>query len=218
MNWLNVVLGFVLIFGAVAAWYRIMRNLTGSGGAMKLDLPKRGKRSDIQPNELERIIAAHRSASQPAAAPAAQAMPRAPHLAAVPHEVTAPARAPTTAAPQAGAPAPPPVTPSAGRPLLSGAHRLVYGLFKSVLPEYSVFPGVPLALVVPGTTATGHVLALVVCRPDLSVVAAVDLVAAGAIHPPAVARTLTAAGIRHLAIDPRALPRREAVREFVHGA
>lgn len=209
MDWLKVVFGFVLIFGAVAVWYRLLRTLKGGGGSgSKLDLPRRGKRSDIQPNELERIIAAHRSA------PPVQPMARAPQL-------------PVAAAPNggAGAAGPSAATPAAvaargpvPRPLLSGPHKLVYGLLKSVLPEYTVFPFVPLGLVAPSATSSSHVLALVVCRPDLTVAAAVDVVPAGSLVSPAVVQALGAAGIRHLAIDPRALPRRESIREFVHGA
>lgn len=226
MDWLKVVVGFALIFGAVAAWYRILRNLKGDGGGgMKMDLPSRRKRSrGDAPNELEQFIASHRGPPTPAA-PAAQPMARAPRPSDSPPVVSRPVvPVPVAAPPSASIPAPvvasaPAVAISpARRPLLEGAHKLVYGLFKSVLPEYTVFACIPLAQVVPGAGTTGHVLAVVVCRPDLSVVAAVDLVAAGAISPPVVAQTLAGAGIRHLAIDPRALPRREAVREFVHGA
>lgn len=223
MDWLKVVVGFALIFDAVAVWYRILRTLKGDGGGgMKMDLPSRRKRGrGDAPNELEQFIASHRRPPSPAA-PAAQPMARAPYPAGSPPVVSRPA-VPVGVPPPAPVPAPlvapvPAVASApASRPLLEGAHKLVYGLFKSVLPEYTVFPCVPLANVVPAAGTSGHILAVVVCRPDLSVVAAVDLVAAGAINPPVVAQALAGAGIRHLAIDPRALPRRDAVREFVHG-
>lgn len=207
MDWLKVVVGFVLIFGAVTVWYRLLRNLKGGGGA-RPDLPRRGKRSEIQPNELERIIAAHRSA------PPVQPMTRAPQS---PATARSTGGAPIAAGPPAAAAAGPALRGPVPRPLLSGPHKLVYGLLKSVLPEYTVFPFVPLGLVAPSAASSSHVLALVVCRPDLTVAAAVDVVPAGSVASPAVVQALGAAGIRHLSIDPRALPRRESIRQLVHG-
>jgi hypothetical protein len=62
--------------------------------------------------------------------------------------------------------------------------------------------------------ARGHVFTIVVCRPDLAVVALADLATPEG-PPAAVSTTLARAGLRHVVIDPARLPRRDAVRALL---
>lgn len=200
MDWMKVVIGFVLMGGVLVGWYRVMRHLKGDGGSgMKLDLPKRKARRGESTNELEAFVAAQRAGIAGGAVPAIPAMPP---------ESPSPAAAPTSAAS-------PPPNVAGSAPLLSGPAKLAFLVFRTALPDHLVFARVPLGeIVADAGIARGHVFTLVVCRTDLTIVALADLATAEG-PPAAVTATLTRAGMHHVVIDPARLPRRDAIRTLL---
>jgi hypothetical protein len=214
MDWMNVVIGFILMGAVLIGWYRLMRHLKGEGGSgMKLDLPKGKARRDERANELEQFVATHRVGGAPlptdavteVAAPPMTALPPPPSPA-------SPASAPR-ALPSASPTAPPAAAKAA--PLLSGPAKLAFLVFRTALPDHLVFARVSLGeIVADAGIARGHVFTLVVCRPDLAVVALADLATPEG-PPAAVSTTLARAGLRHVVIDAERLPRREAVRALL---
>lgn len=204
MNWLRIVAGFLIMMGVVVIWFRWMRALRGrSDGLAPTSRPDRASHRERRPNELEQIIAAHRAASGTANAPRSGADTAAPAL----NVGTAAQRAsPDTTAPV----------------LLHGVQRLAYLLFRSGLRDHHVLARVPLGQLVapPDAAAPGpeHVFAVVVCNPDFTVAAAIDIrdPLAGS-HTRMVGDVLRRHGIRHIVLDPASLPRPRDVRALVHG-
>lgn len=202
MSWGKVLVGFVIILGVFIAWLRIMKSMSGGGGS-GLDMRVgRDRRKDGGVNELERIIAAHRAgngaANDGVASPPVSAEMQ-----------------PT----QENAPAPVPALLQAPM-LLSGAQKLAYLVFKTGIPDHHIFARVPLGELLPlelaGADLGRHAFALVVCRPDLTVVAAVDIAdPEKAQHTAVVSRTLQSASIRHIVLDPRQMPKPKDVRALV---
>lgn len=219
MNWTVVITGFVLMAGALFGWYRFMRFLKGDDGGIGT-MPDSGKhrraRDAAGPNELEQIIAAHRSGA-PAAGPTL-AIPATPPstspsiAAAAPGLVVVPnvqrSAIPGPDAPTASGDAAP-----AASALLAGGPKLAYLLCRAALPECHVFARVTLAELIRGP-APAHTFALVVCRSDFTVLAAVDVVA-DTDRSPAPAVALAKAGIRYVRLDPKAMPRRADVRDLI---
>ena len=210
MDWMKVVIGFVLMGGVLFGWYRVMRHLKGEGGSgMKLDLPKGKSRRGGSGSELELFVATHRAGNVGGANPA---MPETP-----PSAPAAPAmrQDPPPSAPRT---APPPSAPSGTvgtATLLSGPAKLAFLVFRTALPDHLVFARVPLGeIVADAGIARGHVFTLVVCRTDLTVVALADLATPDG-PPPAVTATLSRAGVHHVVIDPARLPRRDAIRTLL---
>jgi hypothetical protein len=207
MDWMKVVIGFVLMGGVLFGWYRVMRHLKGEGGSgMKLDLPKGKARRRESVNELEAFVAAQRAGGVGGAAPAGvEAAPAAPAMQpASPVPATAPTPGPSTPASVAGS-----------APLLSGPAKLAFLVFRAALPDHLVFARVPLGeIVADAGIARGHVFTLVVCRTDLTVVGLADLATPEG-PPPAVSATLARAGVHHVVIDPARLPRRDAIRTLL---
>lgn len=216
MDWMSVVIGFVLMGGVLIGWYRWMRHLKGGGGSgMNLDLPKGKARRGERVNELEQFVSTHRMGGAPPAAAPAPAMPAPAAVPLTPSATTAsPAPSvPLPASPPTAASAPPAAAMSA--PLLSGPAKLAFLVFRTALPDHLVFARIPLGeIVADAGIARGHVFTLVVCRPDLAVVALADLTTPEG-PPAAVSMTLSRAGLRHVVIDPAHLPRREAVRALL---
>jgi hypothetical protein len=216
MDWMSVVVGFVLMGGVLIAWYRWMRHLKGGGGSgMNLDLPKGKARRGERVNELEQFVATHRMGGAPPAAAPAPAMPVPTAGTLAPSGTTAPP-APTLPLPAPPSPAAsPPLAAALSAPLLSGPAKLAFLVFRTALPDHLVFARIPLGeIVADAGIARGHVFTLVVCRPDLGIVALADLATPEG-PPPAVSVTLARAGLRHVVIDPARLPRREAVRALL---
>ena len=106
---------------------------------------------------------------------------------------------------------------------LSPPETLVYYLLRSGMPGYEVFPRASLASVltgVPGGPARAgepaHDLDFVVCDKSMRVIAAIQL--KGRLAEPEaarVARSLTAAGVRLVTVDPRALPKRDELGALI---
>lgn len=207
---MNVVIGFILMGGVLIGWYRLMRHLKGeSGSGMKLDLPKSEARRDGRANELEQFVATHRVTGAPLPTEVVTAAAD-PDMTAVP-QTSSPAGAPS--APRASPTAP--TTDAKAAPLLSGPAKLAFLVFRTALPDHLVFARVSLGeIVADAGIARGHVFTLVVCRPDLAVVALADLATPEG-PPVAVSTTLARAGLRHVVIDPERLPRRDAVRALL---
>lgn len=206
MSWGKVLVGFVLILGVFIAWIRIMRSLRGGGGS-SLDMSVgRGRKRNAGANELEQIIAAHRAGNGTSGT--------------IDAPVTAP---PPATAPPALPPAPPasPVPALLQAPvLLSGAGKLAYLVFKAALPDHHVFARVTLGELLPaelgGADLGRHAFAIVVCRPDFTVAAAVDIAdPATAPRTAMVDRTLQSASIRHIVLDPRQMPKPKDVRALL---
>jgi hypothetical protein len=221
MDWMNVVIGFVLMGGALIGWYQLMRHLKGEGGSgMKLDLPKGKARREERANDLEQFVATYREGGTPMPDQAIPAMAAAPPGPA-PVQAPVPSPAPARPAPSASLPADLSASPTAAppaaaaAPLLSGPAKLAFLVFRTALPDHLVLARIPLGeIVADAGIARGHVFTLVVCRPDLAIVALADLATPGG-PPPAVTATLARAGLRHVVIDPARLPRRDAVRALL---
>ncbi|MCW5626733.1 MAG: hypothetical protein KIT73_18600 [Burkholderiales bacterium] len=193
MSWFKVIVGFALMIGVVIAWYRIMQSLrgpTGSGMDLSVGKKRRGRAEDA--NELERFVAAHRAG---AADGGAKALP--------------PTATPTLPAPPVPAP----------KPLLEGPDKLAYLIFKAALREHAVFARVSLATVAPDVPAPlQHTFPLVICRADFRVIAAVDLDSGiDAMRIAAIGRHLADAGIRHIVLDAKKLPKPVQIAALLAG-
>jgi hypothetical protein len=204
MSWGKVLFGFVIILGVFIAWYRMMKSISGGGGSGVDMRVGRDRRKDTGVNELEQIIAAHRSGSNAGdtnmvSTVAATAIPPAPLRADAPSSLPALLQAPV---------------------LLSGAHKLAYLLFRAGAPDHHVFARVPLGELVPleaaGADLGRHAFALVVCRPDFTVAAAIDIADPAKAHRMAtVNRALQTASIRHIVLEPRRMPKPKDVRALL---
>lgn len=204
MSWGRVLFGFVIMLGVFIAWGLLMKSMRGDGGS-GLDLSVGRKKRKAEPvNELERIIAAHRAGDAGATE------------AAIP--LSEPSQGPsieTTAAPPVPALRQAPV-------FLAGAQKLAYLVFKTGLPDHPLFARVPLGELLPvalvGADLGRHAFTLVVCRPDFTVAAAIDIADPAAAQRMAmVNRTLKVAAIRHIVIETRNMPKPRDVRALVHG-
>ncbi|MCU0870286.1 MAG: hypothetical protein MUF30_11950, partial [Burkholderiales bacterium] len=267
--WYKIVFGFILMTGAVLIWFGLMRRTRDAAGLEAPTARKRRGAADNGPNELERIVQAHRerqraeSRAAGGGTPGTVASPAAdPPLAPGPLRTAAQLGIPDTvpaaslaarAAALAGHPQPEPplvgdpnaaandplgsdqtipgmparpwlradpgAAPREPRPLLKASHKLLYLLAKSALADHHVFPHVPLAAVAPdlGFVQPGHQFALVVCRADFTIVAAVDL------RPAAEAWRLNElrdalrieAGVAHVIFAAEYLPKRQALRKLI---
>lgn len=199
MSWGKVLIGFLLILGVFIAWLRIMKSMRGGGGS-GLDMSVgRGKGRSSGANELEQIIAAHRAGN------GSNGSIDAP-LAVTPAVVPRPA------------PTPQPIPALLQAPMmLSGAGKLAYLVFKAGVPDHHVFARVALGELLPvelaGADLGRHAFALVVCRPDFTVAAAVDIAdPATAQRMAMVDRALQSASIRHIVLNPRQMPKPKDVR------
>jgi len=200
MSWGKVLFGFAIILGVFIVWIRVMKSMSGGGGSGVDMRVGRNRRKDAGVNELEQIIAAHRSGDLGVVIPV------------VPNEVS-------PAPLQAGTRAPLPALLQAPV-LLSGVHKLAYLIFKAGAPNHHVFARVPLGELLPlevaGADLGRHAFALVVCRPDFSVVAAIDIAdPTMAQRMPLVNRALQTASIRHIVLEPRRMPKPKDVRALL---
>lgn len=204
MSWGKVLFGFAIILGVFIAWFRLMKSMSGGGGS-GVDMRVGGdRRKDTGINELEQIIAAHRSGSAAAGANtmspvATTQVPSAPPPAGAAWTLPALLKAPV---------------------LLSGAHKLAYLIFKSGAPDHHVFARVPLGELLPlevaGADLGRHAFALVVCRPDFTVAAAVDIADPATTQRMALVNSaLQTASIRHIVLEPRRMPKPRDIRALL---
>lgn len=215
--WFKVLVGFLLIGGVLVAWYRVMRSMRGgSGSGLDMTVGKTGKKraGDAGDNELERIIALHRSGVAVADTTSATTTRTAAAAGNLP--------VPALRAGAGDAPARPvPAALLQAPVLLSGAGKLAFLAFKAALPDHHVFARVALGQLVPqeasGPALARHAHAVVVCRSDFSVRAVVDLSdPAAAPRLAEVHRTLEAHAIHHLVVDPRKMPKPGEIRALLH--
>lgn len=200
MNWLKVVVGFLIMIGVLIVWFRFMARLKGGGGS-GLDLAKPASRSRARTNELEQIIAAHRGGTPASPSPPTGVAPSAAGPAAVSGR---PSDAPSPQAPASGT-------------ALEGPLKVAYLLVRSTYPELVVFPNFAAARlpgVSPGATARDRVFDLVLCRQDLTPVAVIVL-REGSMPGRSPEAAILGPAIRSLELDPRQLPRREQLRQWL---
>ncbi len=211
MSWAKVLVGFAIMAAVFIVWYRLMRSIRGEvGSGIDLSVTKKARKAEPA-NELERIIAAHRAGLADVAGtppPSADSMP-------------SPAAAQAVLSGQATAP--PPAAAPAAPVLLAGAHKLAYLVFKAGLPDHPLFARVRLGECLPAGTideALGsHAFTLVVCRPDFTIAAVIDVADPDTAQRVAlVRRTLESTAIRHIVLEPRNMPRPKDVRALIHGA
>lgn len=204
MSWGKVLVGFLIILGVFIAWLRIMKSMSGGGGSGVDMRVGRDRRKDGGVNELEQIIAAHRAGNGTVNAGLASPPASADVL-------------PTPAPMVASAPVPALLQAPV---FLSGAQKLAYLVFKTGAPDHHVFARVTLSELLPLELASAdlgrHAFALVVCRPDLTVAAAVDIAdPEKAQRMVMVNRTLQSASIHHIVLDPRQMPKPKDVRALL---
>lgn len=165
-----------------------------------------GQKEDQPAVELEAFIAAYRrdkaAGGIPQTAPVVQSAPPPAQLAA-----TAPA---------------PPAGGKARAAFLGGPTKLAFLLLKTALPDHHVFANTRVSDLIDGPTVgpmNNLRIALVVCRKDLAIVAAVDLptgAQADTLLEREKEQRLRAAGIRYLRFAPGAFPKPAEVRGLIY--
>lgn len=209
MNSVTVLLIALLLAAVGAVWYLVSRYLRT---ASSLDS---GKSSA---SELEAFIAAYRSGrvdpnSLQVEAQNGESVQSSPSQEAAP---TTPAVAPavTMAAPAVAASAPVAAGPPASRALLRPEVKLAYLSLRAGLRDHHVFPNIPLSDLaegnMPGRTD------LVVCAASFEIVAAIDVSTGPSASEPGREEFLRAAGIRHLHINVKAMPRPGELRGLLY--
>jgi len=134
----------------------------------------------------------------------------------------------------------PPAATSEARELIAGyaarsrlfvpEHAVLYYMLKTGLPEFEVLAHVSLSeLLEPPAdmqnwererrrrALSAHVVHCAVVNKQLKVVAAVDIVPAGAHQPVFKMECLDAVGVRYVRLDPKRMPKRQEVRELILG-
>ncbi len=222
MIWLQGFFAVALLAGAIYGWIILQRKFRGE------DAPsgrrKRGKRDEEGDNELEAFISAYREgkidpmllATGDDGVDAALASVR--PSAATADETTPAAAAALAAmgAPAAAAPAPASApAPTAPATLLRPDVKLAYLTFRSGLRDHHVFPNVRLGDLGFGV-AVGTV-DLLVCDSEFKYVAAVDVYTGEKPDDRPKSMFLSRAGINHLILSIKAMPRPAQLRELIYG-
>jgi hypothetical protein len=135
---------------------------------------------------------------------------------------------------------PPPAATSEARELVTGyaarsrlfapEHAVLYYILKTGLPEFEVLAHVSLSELVEAPAdmqgwererrrraLSSHIVHCAVVSKKLQVVAAVDIVPAGAHQPVFKMECLDAVGVRYLRVDPKRMPKRQEVRALILG-
>ncbi len=230
MIWLQSLLAVGLLTAAIFGWVFMRRKLRGD--ETPLLAGRRRKRSEQQgENELEAFIAAYREGKidpmqlasgedgvdaalakvQPAtaglaatAAGGGDSTPATPAIALV-IPAAAPAPAATTTTPASAAPT----------PLLRPEVKLAYLTFRSGLRDHHVFPNVRLGDLGYGV-AVGTV-DLLICDPSFKYVAAVDVGTGDKPDDAPKSMFLNRAGINHLTLSTKSMPKPAQLRELIYG-
>jgi hypothetical protein len=196
MDILSLLLGVATLGVVFWGWYRLYRHVKGE------DMGFRSKAGGAQRESLEDFVAAYRRGeASPDAPPAAP-------KAAAPAPMVVPV-----------APPPPAEAPAGPAPFLSGGAKLVYLTCRAGLRDHHLFARVRLATLsatrLDGALADAEV-ALLVCNPEMAVVAAVDLAGEPGPADAAKAEWLRGLGIRYLRLSPRTLPKPEELRTLIY--
>jgi len=236
MIWLQGFLAVALLAGAIYGWVALQRKFRGEG--VTSVRRKRKSKEEEGDNELEAFISAYRegkidpmllatgddgvdtalAAVRPASAapdettPAAAAALAAMGAPAAAATASAPAPAPATAAPSRAAPAAAPTAPGM---LLRPEVKLAYLTFRSGLRDHHVFPNVRLGDLGFGV-AVGTV-DLLVCNSEFKYVAAVDVYTGEKPDDVPKSMFLSRAGINHLPLSVKAMPKPAQLRELIYG-
>ena len=228
MIWLQGFLAVALLAGAIYGWVILQRKFQGEAGGSS-GRRKRRRKDEEDDNELEAFISAYREGKidpmllatgddgvdtalasvRPASAASDENTPAAAAaLAAMGAPATAPAPtpAPATAAPTA------PVAPGT---LLRPEVKLAYLTFRSGLRDHHVFPNVRLSDLGFGV-AVGTV-DLLVCNAEFKYVAAVDVYTAEKPDDRPKSMFLSRAGINHLMLSIKAMPKPAQLRDLIYG-
>ncbi len=222
MIWLQGFFAVALLAGAIYGWVVLQRKFRGEEAPARRR--KRGKRDEEGDNELEAFISAYREgkidpmllATGDDGVDAALASVR--PSAATADETTPAAAAALAAmgAPAAAAPAPASApAPTAPATLLRPDVKLAYLTFRSGLRDHHVFPNVRLGDLGFGV-AVGTV-DLLVCDSEFKYVAAVDVYTGEKPDDRPKSMFLSRAGINHLILSIKAMPRPAQLRELIYG-
>lgn len=222
MIWLQGFFAVALLAGAIYGWVVLQRKFRGEEAPSRRR--KRGKRDEEGDNELEAFISAYREgkidpmllATGDDGVDAALASVR--PSAATADETTPAAAAALAAmgAPAAAAPAPASApAPTAPATLLRPDVKLAYLTFRSGLRDHHVFPNVRLGDLGFGV-AVGTV-DLLVCDSEFKYVAAVDVYTGEKPDDRPKSMFLSRAGINHLILSIKAMPRPAQLRELIYG-
>jgi hypothetical protein len=197
---LKLIVAAGLILLTLFAMVRVQRYLKGESGSLFEGKPRRME-STPGTGDLEQFIASYRREKTNAAGTAPPAEPAA--------ALSATATAPATSASK----------PGSRRTFLTGPYKVLYLVLKAGLPDHHVFAHCRLGdvLATPPQGWADVRVDFVVCRSDLQVVAAIEL---GVPEPGRrdLAQPLAAAGIRHLRVQPPALPKPADVRGLIYPA
>ncbi len=222
MIWLQGFFAVALLAGAIYGWVVLQRKFRGEEAPSRRR--KRGRRDEEGDNELEAFISAYREgkidpmllATGDDGVDAALASVR-PSVATT--DETTPAAAAALAAmgaPAAAAPAPASApAPTAPATLLRPDVKLAYLTFRSGLRDHHVFPNVRLGDLGFGV-AVGTV-DLLVCDSEFKYVAAVDVYTGEKPDDRPKSMFLSRAGINHLILSIKAMPRPAQLRELIYG-
>ena len=223
MIWLQGLFAVGLIAGAIYGWIVVRRKIHDD----EPDSPRRrkGGRDEEGENDLEAFISAYREgkidpmllATGDDGVDTALAAVR--PATAAPDETTPAAAAALAAmgAPAAAQTAPEPTTtaPIAPGTLLRPEVKLAYLTFRSGLRDHHVFPNVRLGDLGYGV-AVGTV-DLLVCDSEFKYVAAVDVYAGEKPDDLPKSLFLSRAGINHLLLSIKAMPKPAQLRELIYG-
>ena len=225
MIWLQGIFAVALLAGVIYGWVALQRKFRGEDAST--GRRKRRRKDEEGDNELEAFVTAYREGKidpmllatgddgVDAALASVRPSPAAsdettPAAAAALAAMGAPAAAPTASAPAATAPAPiAPVT------LLRPEVKLAYLTFRSGLRDHHVFPNVRLGDLGFGV-AVGKV-DLLVCDSEFKYVAAVDVYTGEKPDDVPKSMFLSRAGINHLLLSIKAMPKPAQLRELIYG-
>ena len=210
MNWIQGILAGLLVIAAVLGWFVLHRRMRGDDAPL-IGATKRRARDKATENELEAFIAAYRGgkvdpvavSDQPDAAlqPVQTAVGGLPATPTVTTQAENTATAPATAAPGPGK-------------LLRPEVKLAYLTFRSGLRDHHVFVNVRLGDLGYGT-AVGKI-DLLVCDSGFKYVAAIDVCVADPPEDIAKATFFRNAGLRHVILRTRKMPKPDQLRALIY--
>jgi len=211
MNWIQGILAVLLIVGAILGWVILHRRVRGDDTPL-IGATKRRARDMETENELEAFVAAYRGGKiDPVALRGSDDTSL--ELAAI----TATGASSSLAAPtQPEVAVVSPVNAAAAtKTLLRPEVKLAYLTFRSGLRDHHVFVNVRLGDLGFGT-AVGKV-DLLVCDPGFNYLAAVDVCVTDPPEDIAKATFLRHAGLRHLTLRTREMPKPGQLRALIYG-
>ena len=228
MIWLQGLLAVALLAGAIYGWVVLQRKFRGEDASS--GRRKRRRKDEEGDNELEAFISAYREGKidpmllatgddgvdtalasvRPASSVSDETTPAA---AAALAAMGAPAAAATASPPAPAAPAP--AAPAAPGTLLRPEVKLAYLTFRSGLRDHHVFPNVRLGDL--GFGVAVGTIDLLVCDSEFKYVAAVDVYTGEKPDDVPKSMFLSRAGINHLPLSIKAMPKPAQLRELIYG-